>query len=90
MKKILILAPVLLLAGCATPVPVAMKFPSTPPDLLITCAELDKVKPDEERLSELMKVVTKNYSQYHECRLKVEAWIEWYKKQKEISDSVLK
>jgi hypothetical protein len=36
----------------------------------------------------MLKVVVTNYGQYHECRAKVEAWIDWYKSQKEIHDSV--
>lgn len=89
MKK-LMLIPILALAGCATPVPVTMKFPAVPEQLLTTCADLDKVKPTEEQLSELMKVVVKNYGSHYECKVKVDAWIEWYKKQKEISDSITK
>ena len=90
MNKVLVIVPLLLLAGCATPVPVGVKFPPAPEYLLTNCEDLDKVKPDEQQLSEMMKVVTANYSKYHECRLKVESWIEWYKKQKEITDSVTK
>ena len=89
MKKLITII-ALGLTGCATPVPVTMKFPDVPKDLLITCADLDKVQPTEEQLSEMMKVVVKNYGSYHECRLKVDSWIDWYKKQKEISDSIKK
>jgi hypothetical protein len=88
--KLLPLLAVLLLTGCATAVPVAMKFPDVPKDMLITCEDLEQVKPTEEQLSEMMKVVTKNYGSYYECKVKVDAWIDWYKKQKEISDSVTK
>ncbi len=90
MKNKIILLSLILLSGCATSVPVAMKFPGAPEQLLTTCAELEKIPPTEEQLSELAKVVTKNYSHYHECRAKVDAWIDWYKKQKEIHDSVIK
>ena len=89
MKK-LVLIPLLALAGCATPVPVTMKFPAAPEPLLITCADLDKVKDDEQQLSEMMKVVVKNYGAYYECKVKIDAWIDWYKKQKAISDSITK
>ena len=74
------------LTGCATPVPVSMKFPAVPADLKVACPELDKVPEDTVQLSEMMKKVVDNYSKYHECRLKVDSWIEWYTKQKEISD----
>ena len=87
MKK-LILVIALALAGCATPVPVTVKFPAAPKDLLITCANLNKVQATEENLSEMMKVVVTNYDKYHECKLKVDSWIEWHTKQKEVLDAV--
>ncbi len=88
MNKLFLIPLLIVLSGCATKVPVAMKFPVAPESLLITCKDLEQVKPNEEQLSEMLKVVVNNYSQYHECRSKVEAWIEWYKSQKEIHDSV--
>jgi hypothetical protein len=33
-------------------------------------------------------VVAANYGAYHECKNKLDAWIEWHKQQKQISDSV--
>jgi hypothetical protein len=88
MNKLFLIPFLIVLSGCATKVPVAMKFPAAPESLLITCKNLEQVKPNEEQLSEMLKVVVTNYGQYHECRAKVEAWIEWYKSQKEIHDSV--
>ncbi len=88
MNKLVLIPLLIVLSGCATKVPVAMKFPVAPESLLITCKDLEQVKPNEEQLSEMLKVVVNNYSQYHECRSKVEAWMEWYKSQKEIHDSV--
>lgn len=89
MKKLALLS-VFLLTGCATPVPVTMKFPAVPAELKMACPDLDKVPEDTAQLSEMMKVVVNNYSKYHECRLKADAWIEWYDKQKQISDEVTK
>ncbi len=89
MKNLILISLLFLLAGCATKVPVAMKFPSTPESLLITCKDLEQVNTNEEKLSEVLKVVVTNYSQYHECRSKVDAWIEWYNSQKEIHESVI-
>ncbi len=43
---------------------------------------------NEKRLSKVIEVVAENYTQYHECKLKVDAWVEWYKQQKQISDSI--
>lgn len=88
MNKLLLIPLLIALTGCATKVPVAMKFPAAPESLLITCKDLEQVKPNEEQLSEMLKVVVKNYGQYHECRAKVEAWINWYNSQKDIHDSV--
>jgi hypothetical protein len=88
MKKLILIPLLVILSGCATKVPVAMKFPAVPESLLITCKDLEQVKTNEEQLSEMLKVVVTNYGQYHECRAKVEAWIDWYKNQKEIHDSV--
>jgi len=88
MNKLFLIPLLIFLSGCATKVPVAMKFPAVPETLLITCKDLEQVKPNEEQLSEMLKVVVKNYGQYHECRAKIDAWIDWYKSQKEIHDSV--
>lgn len=90
MKIFSILAIALMLAGCATTVPVATKFPDAPPELLISCADLELVAENEQQLSELLKVVTENYSRYHTCRAKNISWIEWYNQQKKIHDSVTK
>lgn len=49
MKKLLLIS-LLFLTGCATTVPVTMKFPAVPDDLAIECSQLDKVKPNEEQL----------------------------------------
>ena len=87
MNKLILLA-ALALTGCATPVPVTVKFPAAPKELMTTCADLDKAQPTEEQLSEIMKVVVKNYGSYYECKLKVDSWLDWYTKQKEVLDAV--
>lgn len=86
MKKFLVLIPVMLLTGCFT-VPVKRNFPEVPQEIMVGCPELKEVQPTE-KLSEVLKVVAENYGQYHECRAKVDAWVDWYKSQKEIFDSV--
>lgn len=83
-----LLLPLLLLAGCSTTVPVVMKFPDVPPELAATCPELEQTPPGTTQLSKTLEVVVKNYSKYHECRAKVDAWIEWHKTQKQIYESV--
>jgi hypothetical protein len=77
----------LLLAGCSTAVPVKRSFPDVPAALKEECPELNKIN-DGAKLSEIVGVVSKNYGQYHECRIKTEAWIEWYDKQKQIFEEV--
>lgn len=71
---------IILLTGCATVVPVKQKFPPATQSLMIACPDLTEVK-ETEKLSDVLSVVTKNYSEYHQCRFKVDAWIEWYNNQ---------
>lgn len=85
MKKLLIL---LLLAGCSTTVPVARKFPEVPDVLMVPCPPLSQIKEGTTKLSEVVGVVTDNYFEYHKCSDKHDLWMEWYKAQKEIFDSV--
>lgn len=85
MKKLLIL---LLLAGCSTTVPVARKFPEVPDVLMVPCPPLTQIKEGTTKLSEVIGVVTDNYFEYHKCSDKNELWMEWYKAQKDIFDSV--
>lgn len=86
MKKLLLILPVILLAGCLA-TPVKRNFPQVPKELMEACPDLKQTQPTE-KLSEVLKVVVDNYGQYHECRLKVDTWVEWYKTQKEIFESV--
>ena len=86
MKYLLI--PLLLLTGCSTVVPVTMKFPDAPAELTAACSELDKTPAGTTKLSDTIDVVVKNYSKYHECRAKVDAWAEWHKTQKQIFENV--
>ena len=88
MKKLLVLGIFILLTGCAGTVPVKMSFPQIPETLKQSCPDLEETKPDVTKLSETLKVITDNYSQYHECRIKVDSWIEWYNTQKSIFESV--
>jgi len=85
MKKLLIL---LLLAGCSTTVPVARKFPEVPDVLMVPCPPLSQIKEGTTKLSEVVGVVTDNYFEYHKCSDKNDLWMEWFKAQKEIFDSV--
>lgn len=77
----------LALTGCATTVPVTAKFPEVPADLMVSCSDLEQQK-QTNKLSDILSTVSTNYGKYHECQTKVDSWIEWYKGQKTIFDSV--
>lgn len=79
--KILAILAVLLISGCSTVVPVTQKWPE-PPGLqaLKTCETLKKLD-KEPQLSDVAKTVTSNYDEYWMCKIKLDAWIEWYQKQ---------
>jgi hypothetical protein len=86
MKRLLLLIPIVLLAGCLA-TPVKRNFPEVPKELMEVCPDLKTVE-QTEKLSDVLKVVVDNYGQYHECKIKVDTWMEWYKTQKQIFDSV--
>ena len=83
MKYIILMLP-LLLIGCKS-VPVKMSFPEAPAEIMTACPGLKELK-ENAQMSDVLEVVTANYSTYYECKVKVDAWIEWYKQQKQISD----
>ena len=87
MKRLLAFILVVLLTGCLN-TPVARHFPEVPEELKTACPSLEQVDPATTKLSEVVRVVTDNYTQYHECRVKVDAWIEWYKTQRSIFEEV--
>ena len=89
MKRLIaVLIPLTILTGCDEGVPVTVKFPNVPAELLEACPDLKEVDPKTTKLSEVISVVTDNYAEYHECRLKVDDWIVWYKTQKSIFDKI--
>ena len=78
----------LLLTGCSTVVPVTNTFPNAPSDIaLVRCPQLQKIA-DNAQLSDVAKTVTVNYGTYYECAVKTDAWIEWYKIQKQIFENI--
>lgn len=84
--RILLLA--LILAGCSTTTPVTRHFPEAPGTMAMTaCPQLQKL-PEDSKLSDISKTITVNYGTYYECAVKLDAWIDWYKIQREIFDSV--
>jgi hypothetical protein len=88
MKSLLLLIPAFLLTGCLESVPVKRNFPDIPPELVAACPELQEATKDTKELSKLLDVVVGNYSTYYECRVKVDAWLQWHKDQKKIFEEV--
>lgn len=85
--KLIILSLVLFLIGCTTVVPVHRKFPEAPTSILQPCPDLFLTQPTE-KLSEVLLIVTKNYTLYHECSAKTDSWIEWYNEQRRIFEEL--
>jgi hypothetical protein len=85
--KYLAIASVFLLTGCMT-VPVKHAYPTPPTVLTEKCPELNRIPEDEDRISEFLKVVTKNYTLYYECAAKQELLVKWLTEQKAIHDEV--
>lgn len=85
--RLLVIIGLLLLAGCSTTVPVTAKFPTAPDQLLERCADLEML-PNDAKLSGVAKSVANNYTAYHECSIKHNAFIDWYHKQKKIFEDV--
>lgn len=88
MRLIFLLSTTVLLSGCfSTPVPVKQNFPMAPETLLTPCPELKKLEKDA-KLSDVAKTVVENYTLYHECSIKSQAWIGWYKAHKKIFEEI--
>jgi hypothetical protein len=72
----------LLLTGCATQF-TNSKMPDLPDAFSHSCKNLIPLH-ENAKLSDLMRTVNTNYARHHECAEQVDAFIEWYDKQKEI------
>ena len=82
----LVIMVILSVSGCATAVPVTAKFPEPPGKGAMTvCPDLQKLN-NNAKLSDVANTVTVNYSTYYECAVKADAWQEWYRIQKHISE----
>ena len=51
------------------------------------CPQLKSID-DSAKLSDIAKTIAENYTTYHECSIKNDAWLEWYDTQKKIYESV--
>jgi hypothetical protein len=85
MKKLLIVLVTVMITGCVTVPPEYPKFPAVPDEIKTVCPALREIEPTT-KLSDVVKSVVDNYGTYHECRIQIEGWIEWYNTQKEIYD----
>lgn len=79
---------VALLTGCSTLVPTRATWPEVPKEIVDACPQLQLLPDDTRRLSDVVNNVGGNYGTYYECQAKHEAWVEWYKKQKQIHESI--
>jgi hypothetical protein len=78
----------LLLTGCTTVAPIKHEFPKPPEVITEKCSNLLKVPEDEQKLTEFLKIVIKNYGMYYECAEKHESLIEWINQQGQIYNDV--
>jgi hypothetical protein len=86
--KVLALLLAVTLSACSTVVPVTAKFPEAPGlQAQVPCPQLKKLEQNPQ-LSDVAKTVTANYTEYYTCAVKVDAWTEWYSKQKIIFESL--
>lgn len=86
MKFSIILILSFFLVGCA--VPIKRSFPDIPEKLMEPCVKLQQINEKDVLITDFLKTVVTNYQYYHECSVKVEYWQDWYKKQKQIFESV--
>lgn len=87
------LLPILLLSGCAflkspTPVAVIPPWPDTFPGQMEKCPDLGTVDPKTDKLSDVLRVVSSNYTSYYTCAGKVSDWQDWYNAQKKIYEGL--
>jgi len=85
--KYIILIAAFILSGCAVSVPVKAKFPVMPETLMVKCPQLEQMS-ESAKLSDISRIVSKNYTTYYECAIKHDAIVEWYNVQKRIYESV--
>lgn len=86
--RLIMLLPAFFLTGCLTTVPVKPKFPEPIESLMKACPDLKVVPEGTEKLSATIAIISENYGQYHECRAKVDSWVEWYNDQKKIYEEI--
>ena len=84
MKTVVVLLFTVMLAGCATPVPVKQTWPEVPKSLTEPCPDLKQLSKEQGTLRDLLLVVIENYATYYACASRTQGWQEWYEQQKKI------
>ena len=85
MKRILTIALLISLVGCATKIaPVNLKWPDAPAELLVPAEELTPLTADQTRLSDLIDNANTNFSKYYILKYRYDAWQSWYNIHKQI------
>lgn len=86
MKQVFIII-TLLLAGCGSTVPSVKQFPNAPHELLEKCPQLKTLDVNDPSIITMSRTIVENYTMYHQCSNKIDAWIEWYSTQKNINNA---
>lgn len=74
------------LSGCTT-ISVAPAFPKLPVELAETCNQLKTAERASE-ISKFLETVVYNYKLYHECKAKVDLFLEWHNNQQQIRNNL--
>jgi len=82
MNKLLLIT--LLLTGCQTVVPVNKPFPEAPEELMEPPKSMVPISGTDIRLSAFLAHLVDNNSICLENAIKLDAWQEWYNKQREL------
>lgn len=88
MKWLAVGISVLMLTACSTTVPVKQTWPDVPLELMKNCPDLAQLAPTETAITDLLRVVVRNYATYYECSARRDGWQDWYGEQKRIFESV--
>lgn len=88
MRNWLLISLVVLASGCTT-VPVTVKFPEVPEALMEPAGKLTPLDTSKKvELSDIIENANENAGKYYTLRERYNAWIEWYKSQKQIFESI--
>ena len=77
-----------LITACSTAVPLTAGFPEAPNMLMEKCPPLKTIEGEKISIVDFTRTVSENYTTYHQCAAKNDAWIDWYTQQKKIWDEI--